>query len=199
MFGPPTPACVDSSNERARYRSQCGSGKASLSRYATISPLEANRPVLRALLRPRLGVRMTRAPRSIGDLGGRVRRAVVDHDDLVVGVVERGDAVEALADRARRVVGADDDRDARPVAVREGRLWRRRRSPPRAPASAAGRAWSGRSPSPRSRGRRGATRPSRRRRTPRRSRRRTPSRPASRGLRPAGPRRCDGCRGRSRP
>ena len=79
------------------------------------------RPALRAFARPRFSVLIRRKPYSRGDLVGAVGRAVVDDDHLVVRVLERAQAVEAVAQRVLAVVGADDDRDARPGGVASGR------------------------------------------------------------------------------
>ena len=57
----------------------------------------------------------------VRDRGGRVPRSVVDNDDLVVGVVEAGEPVETVADRARPVVRAHDDRNAGPMQARRER------------------------------------------------------------------------------
>ena len=123
MFGPPMPACELVRNAVARYDSQCGSGRASSSMYATISPVAACSPSLRALARPWFSVLISAEAVLLGDLVGAVGRAVVDDDHLVVGVVERAQPVEAAAQRVRAVVGADDDRDPGPVGVgAEGRL-----------------------------------------------------------------------------
>ena len=117
MFGPPTPTWSLRRNVSARNCSQCGSGRASSSMYATISPDAAASPVLRALLSPRFGVLMTRKPYSPGDGRRAVGRAVVDDDHLERGVVEAAQAVQAVADGARAVVAADDDRDLGPRPV----------------------------------------------------------------------------------
>ena len=61
-----------------------------------------------------------------GDLVGRVGRAVVDDDHLVVRVLEVAQAVEAAAQRLLAVVRADDHRDPRPVRVRGERHLRER-------------------------------------------------------------------------
>ena len=111
------PTYVESRNAAARYLSQCGSGNASLSRYATISPFAASSPVFRALLRPRFGVLISRTEYSTCDGSGPIGRAVVDDDDFEVGIVDAPQALEALPDRALRVEGADDHRDAGPAHV----------------------------------------------------------------------------------
>src|SRR5439155_4671478 len=61
-----------------------------------------------------------------GDRHRLVGRAVVDDEDLVLGVVEPPDVVERPADRRRRVVRADDDRDPR-AALLAGEAPGRRR------------------------------------------------------------------------
>ena len=71
---------------------------------------------------------------------GVVARAVVDDDDLEVGVGERAERREAVVDRVGGVVGADHDRDLGPRRARpRARTARRQtpRAPPPAPASAA--------------------------------------------------------------
>src|SRR6266566_6127786 len=55
-LGPPTPAYFPSLKARARNLSQWGSGYASSSMNATISPVAASIPVFRALLSPRFSV-----------------------------------------------------------------------------------------------------------------------------------------------
>ncbi len=101
-----------------------------------------------------------------GDGRGVVGRAIVDDDDLVVGVVLDRQPVEAVADELRAVVAAADHGDAGPLEIVAGTAPRRR--PPTArpgPAWARAPAWSGRSPSPRRPRRCGPTRRSRRTRT----------------------------------
>ncbi len=56
-----------------------------------------------------------------GDLARRVPGTVVDDDDFVVGIGLALESREAVLDRIRRVVRADDHRDARPVAPALGR------------------------------------------------------------------------------
>ena len=51
------------------------------------------------------------------DLGTLIRRSIDDDDDFEVGVIEARDSFEAFTQRARAVVGADDHRHARPVAI----------------------------------------------------------------------------------
>src|SRR5439155_20299599 len=47
----------------------------------------------------------------------------VDHDHLEIRIVEALETLEAVADRRAAVVGADDDRHARPLAIaRERRI-----------------------------------------------------------------------------
>ncbi len=48
------------------------------------------------------------------DGGGLVGRAVVDHDDLQVRIVEGAGVTQAFVDRGFRVVGANDDAHRRP-------------------------------------------------------------------------------------
>src|SRR5207237_3421138 len=60
---------------------------------------------------------------SARDGGGRVRRAVIHNDDLVVGVGQPVQRLEAIADRPGTVVRADDHGDPGPPDVwREGCL-----------------------------------------------------------------------------
>ena len=58
---------------------------------------------------------------GVPDLARAVLRAVVDQNDFVVGVRELLERREAFVDRVGGVVRADDDGDARPVALPLGR------------------------------------------------------------------------------
>ena len=65
----------------------------------------------------RSGCRSTRTPRMAPGAGaGVVARAVVDDDDLEVGIGERVERRQAVVDRVGGVVGADHDRHLRPRA-----------------------------------------------------------------------------------
>ena len=55
---------------------------------------------------------------SARDGGGGIRRAVIHNDDLVVGVGQPLQGLEAIADGARAVVRADDHGDPRPGEIR---------------------------------------------------------------------------------
>ena len=52
-------------------------------------------------------------PAGLAEVGGPVRGAIVDDDDLVVDKGLRTDAVQGLTDGVCAVVGRDDDRDRR--------------------------------------------------------------------------------------
>ena len=64
IFGPPTPAYSSLRNAAARYVNQSGSGLASSSIYATISPVADCHPKFRAALRPWFSVRIKRTSYS---------------------------------------------------------------------------------------------------------------------------------------
>src|SRR2546423_377014 len=62
-------------------------------------------------------------------LSGRVGRAIVDDDHLVVRILERLQALQAARKRLGTVVGAHDHRDPRPgEALGEGKLRERPRN-----------------------------------------------------------------------
>ena len=138
-FGPPEPTTSEVRNGWTRNVSQSRSTRVSASVYATISPVASARPTLRAALRPPFGMSMTRTRGCASrDLARAIARAVVDEDDFEVGIGQPLERGEAVLERVGRVVGADDDRDARPgrPARRRGTARRRtraRRLPP--PAS----------------------------------------------------------------
>ena len=121
MFGPPMPACELFRKAVARWRQPVRVGtRVGVDVGDDLARSPPRRPALRALARPLvLGADQPEAVLA-GDLVGRVGRAVVDDDHLVVRVLELAQAVEAAAQRALAVVGADDHRDPRPVGVRCG-------------------------------------------------------------------------------
>ena len=56
-----------------------------------------------------------------GDFAGRVGRAVVDDDDLVVGVIQLRDRAQTLVEGLGGVAGTDQNGDLRPPAAQPGR------------------------------------------------------------------------------
>ena len=84
-----------------------------------------------------------------GDLRRDVGRAVIDHDDFVVGIIEAGQRIQARLQGAPAVVAGDDDGNLGQRGQRKiGGLGEVCSARPRTMPWAGARAWSGRTASP---------------------------------------------------
>ena len=128
---PATPPTSLAAKTRAIQRSACGSSSASPSMHTSNLVARQHRAgVERRRLAAVLGEMDDAQARDLADqaiehLGGVVAAAVVDGDDLEVGIVDAGGGAQRLLGVVALVVAGHEDRDRRPMVDRR-RIRRRR-------------------------------------------------------------------------